>query len=98
MVRAPVGVGSGAFVTSVAAHALLLGCGALLLSHSLRDRSRERAQAALAAPREVEVELPSFDPSAADSEHETETAPLEATPTEPGGGPLERHPDTERAG
>ncbi len=85
-------------MTSVAAHALLLGCGALLLSHSLRDRSRERAPALAAAAREVEVELPSFDPAASDSEHETESAPLELQPTESGGGPLERHPDTERAG
>ncbi len=69
-----------------------------MLSHSLRDRRRERAQAVASAAREVEVELPTFDPFASDSEHETETAPEELTPSEPGGGPLERHPDTERAG
>ena len=98
MARAPVGVGSGAFATSVAAHALLLGCGALLLSHSLRDREREHAQALAVASRSIEVELPSFDPSASDSERESETAPPEPAPTLAGGGPLERHPDTERAG
>jgi TonB family protein len=85
-------------VTSVAAHALLLGAGALLLSHTLRDRARERAQALASAPRDVEVELPSFDPSASESERESETPPTELTPATSGGGPLERHPDTERAG
>ena len=92
-------VGSGAFVTSVAAHALLLACGALLLSHSLRGRERERAaQPALAREVEVEVELPSVDPSSSDQERESEAPPLEVAPALPGGGPLERHPDTERAG
>ena len=98
MARAKVGVGSGALVTSVIAHAVLLGAGALLLSHSLRDRALERARAANSAPREVEVELPQFDPFASESEHESEQAPTSFTPTPSGGGPLQRHPDTELAG
>ena len=95
-------VGSGAFATSIVAHALLLGCGALLLSHTLRDRKVEAARIAHAAPtREVEVELPSFDPNSSDArvaERESEIPPQALTPTTPGGGPLERHPDTELAG
>jgi len=98
MARAKVSVGSGAFVTSVAAHALLLGCGALLLSHSLRDRTRERAPAAHSSARELEVELPSFDPSATDTQHESDQPPADEAAAHSGGGPLERHPDTERAG
>lgn len=85
-------------MTSVAAHALLLGAGALLISHTLRDRARERAQAFGSVPRELEVELPSFDPTASDSERESDVPATELTPTPPGGGPLERHPDTEHAG
>src|SRR5450432_3565166 len=98
MARAKVGVGSGALVASVAAHALLLGCGALLLSHTLRDQACERAQALASAPREVAVELPTFDPFASDSDQESQTLPSELSPTASGGGPLERHPDTEHAG
>ena len=90
-------VGSGAFVTSVAAHALLLACGALLLSHSLRGRDRPHAPQVVLA-REVEVELPSIDPSSSDQERESETPPIQVAAALPGGGPLERHPDTERAG
>jgi TonB family protein len=91
-------VGSGAFATSVVAHALLLGSGALLLSHSLRDRVHSRAKAPPAITSEVEVELPSFSPSA--SEPERDSPAREAKEIEPsaGGGPLERHPDTEHAG
>ena len=54
-------VGSGALATSLIAHALLLACGALLISQSLRTRSG--AQLAHVTPAgEIEVELPSFDP------------------------------------
>src|SRR5450755_716230 len=90
-------VGSGAFATSVAAHLLVLSCGALLLSHSLRDRAREREVARLKAPAEVEVELPRFDPSASDSERD-EHAESQPEPPPAGGGPVQRHPDTEQAG
>ena len=90
-------VGSGAFAASLAAHGLLLTCGALLISHSLRTH--------LSAPPtpinpkgEIEVELPSFDPSASDRERESEVQPEELEPALPGGGPLTRHPDTEHAG
>ncbi|HEY1533011.1 MAG TPA: hypothetical protein VGF76_03305, partial [Polyangiaceae bacterium] len=91
-------VGSGAFATSVAAHLLVLSCGALLLSHSLRDRARERETMRLKAPSEVEVELPSIDPSASDTEREGEPAQTQPEPPSAGGGPLQRHPDTEQAG
>ncbi|MEI9948656.1 MAG: TonB family protein [Pseudomonadota bacterium] len=90
-------VGSGAFVTSLVAHALLLTCGALIISQSLRARSS--AQPARATPAlEVEVELPSFDPSASDQERQNEAPPEELEPVSPGGGPLTRHPDTELSG
>ena len=85
-------------MTSLVAHGLLLSMGALLLSHSLRDRARVAAQVARVAAREVEVELPSFDPSASDAERESELSPTEVTPTPAGGGPLERHPDTALGG
>ncbi|HEY0468255.1 MAG TPA: hypothetical protein VGC79_28855, partial [Polyangiaceae bacterium] len=90
-------VGSGAFATSLVAHGLLLTCGALLISHSFRARSS--AQPVRVTPTvEVEVELPSFDPSASDQERESEEPVPEPESAEPGGGPLTRHPDTERAG
>jgi TonB family protein len=90
-------VGSGALATSLVVHTVLLTCGALLISHSLRTRAS--AQLAHAPPAtEVEVELPSFDPSATDQDRESE-APLEELEAAlPGGGPLTRHPDTEQAG
>lgn len=93
-------VGSGAFATSVVAHALLLGCGALLLSHSLSEHARNRAKSpAAAAPVEVEVELPSFSSSSSRPERDEPVVPEAVeTPPSAGGGPLERHPDTERAG
>ncbi|MEP7049468.1 MAG: energy transducer TonB [Pseudomonadota bacterium] len=93
-------VGSGALVASFVGHALLLSAGALILSHSLRDRAHAREAAARAKPMsDLEVELPHLDPTASDNEHESkpqeaETAELPA----PGGGPLVRHPDTEQAG
>lgn len=92
-----VGVGSRALVTSVVAHALLLSAGALILSHSLRARPPV-ALPPVPGAREVEVELPEFDPSAGETARESETPPTELARTSPGGGPLERHPDTERAG
>jgi TonB family protein len=98
MARAPVSVGSGALVTSVAAHALLLAAGALLISHSLREHGQERVPALPGPGRVVEVELPSFDPRALDSERESDAPPTELTPAPAGGGPLERHPDTEHPG
>lgn len=85
-------------MTSVAAHALLLAAGALLISRSLREQARERAAAQPGSQRVVDVELPSFDPSALESERESEATPTELTPIPAGGGPLERHPDTERTG
>ena len=91
-------VASGAFAASTVAHAFLLGLGAVLLSHSLHDRGRALPPLAPATAREVEVELPTFDPRASDREQESEVAPVELAPALPGGGPLERHPDTERAG
>ena len=90
-------VGSGALATSVAAHALLLGVGALLLSHTLRDRTHAPPPRAIVVG-EVEVELPSFDPSASDQERESDVAPERREPAPSGGGPLERHPDTAQAG
>src|SRR3954453_21282070 len=90
-------ISSGAFATSLAAHALLLTCGALLISHSLR--TRPPAPSVLAVPQaEIEVELPSFDPSASDQERESETPPEQAQAALAGGGPLTRHPDTDRPG
>jgi len=90
-------VGSGALATSLAAHALLLTCGALLLSHSLRARLPvEPTRAPLS--REVEVELPSFDPAATDQDRQNELPPEEAAQVLAGGGPLSRHPDTELGG
>jgi TonB family protein len=94
-------VGSGALVTSIVAHALLLGCGALVLSHSLAEHGRT-AKPALAAPApevEVEVDLPSFTNSSSAPERDSRELP-ETTELAPvaGGGPLERHPDTEHAG
>jgi TonB family protein len=88
-------VGSGAFVTSVVAHGLLLSLGAVLLSHSLRDHAALTARVAPSV-REVELELPSFDPAASERSGESEVAPAPVPPA--GGGPRERHPDTERAG
>ena len=90
-------VGSGAFAASVAAHLLVLSCGALLLSHSLQRSAREREVARLKAPAEVEVELPRFDPTASDNERD-EHADSQPEPPPPGGGPTQRHPDTEQAG
>lgn len=90
-------VGSGAFVTSVIVHALLLATGALLLSHSLRERER----VALVQPKtaaEVEVELPTFDSSASDQQRENDLPTPEPAAASVAGGPLERHPDMERAG
>jgi TonB family protein len=46
----------------------------------------------------LEVELPSFDPSASDQERESETPAEEAESALPGGGPLTRHADTDHAG
>ena len=93
-------VGSGALVTSIVAHALLLGCGALVLTHSLRDRAQSRAKALAlaAAPSEVEVELPSFTPSTSAPDRDNPLVNAPETAPSPGGGPLERHPDTERGG
>ena len=90
-------VGSGAFATSLVAHALLLTCGALIISHSLRTRANASPTRTTPAV-EVEVELPSFDPSASDQERESEDPAEEPEYAAPGGGPLTRHPDTERAG
>ncbi|HYQ31466.1 MAG TPA: TonB family protein [Polyangiaceae bacterium] len=90
-------VGSGAFATSLVAHGLLLTCGALLISHSLRSRPHPPAPP-ITHQGEVEVELPNFDPSASDQERESETPPEEAEAALPGGGPLTRHADTDRAG
>ena len=90
-------------MTSVAGHALLLACGALVLSHSLAERARNRADApAIAAPSEVdvEVELPSIAVSRAEPEQDSPVLPetTNAVLPSPGGGPLERHPDTQRGG
>jgi len=84
-------------VTSFVAHGLLLTCGALLISHSLRTHSA-LPPARIDPGGEFEVELPSFDPTASDHERESEAPPEELEPTRPGGGPLTRHPDTEQAG
>jgi TonB family protein len=92
-------VGSGALVASFVGHALLLSAGALILSHTLRDRAHAREAAARAKPApELEVELPHLDPTATDNEHESK--PQEETAELPpaGGGPLLRHPDTEQPG
>lgn len=90
-------IGSGAFATSLVAHALLLTCGALVISHSLR--SRPAAQLPLITPKgEVEVELPNFDPAATDQERESDAPPDEREPARSGGGPSTRHPDTDHAG
>jgi TonB family protein len=94
-------VGSGAFVTSVVAHALLLACGALVLSRSLSQGARNRAKVpASALNAEIEVELPAFASSTAEPAQDSPVAPEAVAPALPaaGGGPLERHPDTERAG
>src|SRR3954469_11383473 len=98
MARAPVSVGSGALVTSVAVHALLLAAGALLISHSLREHGQEHVPTLPGLGRVVEVELPSFDPRALDSVRESDAPPTELSPAPTGGGPLERHPDTEHPG
>ncbi|MEO7035408.1 MAG: energy transducer TonB [Polyangiaceae bacterium] len=92
-------VGSGALLASFAGHALLLCVGGLILSHTLGNHAREKATAARAkAVPELEVELPHFDPTASDNEHESKTQE-EVAPLPPaGGGPLVRHPDTEQAG
>jgi TonB family protein len=93
-------VGSGALATSLVAHALLLGAGALVLTHSLSEHARERARPApVLAPSEVEVELPDFGASSSEPERDSPTTreAEEALPA-PGGGPLERHADTEHAG
>jgi TonB family protein len=87
-------------VTSVVAHALLLACGALVLSHSLGERARARAKAQPpAAASEIEVDLPTVVPSPAEPREESPVVsePTAALPA-PGGGPLERHPDTQHAG
>jgi len=92
-------VGSGALATSVVAHALLLAAGALVLSRSLTPRSGVPAKVAPAGASEVEVDLPAFGFSSAQPERDSPTPPTaEEAPPSPGGGPLERHPDTERAG
>jgi TonB family protein len=90
-------VGSGALVTSLVAHALLLACGALLISHSFRAHP-STAPASITRAGEIEVELPSFDPSASDQERPSEVLPEERELALAGGGPLTRHPDTDRAG
>src|SRR6188768_1607930 len=90
-------VGSGALVTSLVAHALLLTCGALLISHSLRTRAGA-GPPPINLGGEFEVELPSFDPSASDQDRESETPLPELEPVLAGGGPLTRHPDTEFGG
>jgi TonB family protein len=94
-------VASGAFFASIVGHCFVLGCGALLLSHSLRNHTRER-EAALRSkpPLAVEVELPQFDPFASDTDREAAPSPSATVPDPPpaGGGPLERHPDTEQVG
>ncbi|HET7544494.1 MAG TPA: TonB family protein [Polyangiaceae bacterium] len=90
-------VGSGAFAASLAAHGLLLTCGALLISHSLRTHPGA-PPASITQKGEIEVELPSFDPSAGDQERESEAQPEELEPALPGGGPLTRHADTEQTG
>jgi TonB family protein len=90
-------VGSGAFAASLVAHGLLLTCGALLISHSLRTRP-SASPTSITHKGEVEVELPSFDPSASDQERESEAPPEELEPTPLGGGPLTRHADTEQTG
>jgi len=84
-------------VTSFVAHGLLLTCGALLISHSLRSRSPTPPEPIIPWG-EFEVELPNFDPTASDQEHESEAPSEELEPTLPGGGPLTRHPDTEQPG
>src|SRR6478735_1121182 len=90
-------VGSGALAASFAVHALLLTCGALLISHSLHTRPSPPLDS-LTQRGEFEVELPSFDPSASDQERESEAPAEELETVEPGGGPLTRHPDTEHPG
>ena len=87
-------------MTSVVAHALLLACGALVLSHSLAERLGNRTKAPPAAPEsEVEVELPNFSSSPSEPERDLPNAPARTeSPPLAGGGPLERHPDTERGG
>src|SRR6478609_7815448 len=90
-------VGSGALAASFAVHALLLTCGALLISHSLHTRPSPPLDS-LTQRGEFEVELPSFDPSASDQERESEAPAEEPETVEPGGGPLTRHPDTEHPG
>ena len=91
-------VGSGALLASFAGHALLLCAGALILSHSLRDHARTREAAARAKPAALEVELPLFDPTASDNEHESKPQEEHAELPPAGGGPLVRHPDTAEAG
>ncbi|HEY4106508.1 MAG TPA: hypothetical protein VGM44_21555, partial [Polyangiaceae bacterium] len=95
-------VGSGAFATSIVVHALLLGAGALVLTHSLGERAREPAKLALAAPLgEVEIDVAPATIGASESTPQRDSAAPPAatsTPPPPGGGPPERHPDTERAG
>src|SRR5260221_6228495 len=61
---------------------------------------RSRQKAALVAPAtEVEVELPNFISSPSEPEHDAPIVPeAAATRTSAGGGPVERHPDTERGG
>ena len=84
-------------MTSLVAHALLLTCGALLISHSLRTRAGA-GPPPINLGSEFEVELPSFDPSASDQDRESETPLPELEPVLAGGGPLTRHPDTEFGG
>ncbi len=88
-------------MASIFGHVIVLSCGALLLSHSLRDRARDQ-DAALRAKglSTVDVELPRFDPSASDTERAADALESARAPAPPpaGGGPLQRHPDTERAG
>ena len=92
-------VGSSAFATSVVAHALLLAAGALLLSHSLARTSAPQLKVPAPVATEVEVDLPAFGFSLAPPDRDHPTPPdAEVRPASQGGGPLERHPDTERAG
>src|SRR5262245_25277124 len=95
-------VGSGAFATSLVVHALLLGAGALVLTHSLGQHARERTKVALAAPiGEVEIDVapPTIGASESSPRRDSAAPPTAtSTPPPPGGGPPERHPDTERAG
>lgn len=92
-------VGSSAFATSIVAHGLLLATGALLLSHSLTRNTTRLVKVPAPVASEVEVDLPAFGFSLAEPDRDSPTPPsAEPTPPTRGGGALERHSDTERAG